>query len=66
MKRATRSPTAQWEAGLPCSRESRPKLTILRRSTPQVPAKSLLVWSVLIAGWASSSLGWMSVMGMGG
>jgi len=27
-----------------------------------VPAKSLLVWTVLIAAWAASSLGWMSMM----
>ena len=27
-----------------------------------VPAKSLLVWTVLIAAWATSSLGWMSIM----
>ena len=27
-----------------------------------VPAKSLLVWTVLIAAWATSSLGWMSMM----
>ena len=28
-----------------------------------VPAKEVLVWSVLIAGWAVSSVGWMSTMG---